>query len=72
VIQSLASERDDYLRIVKALKDAIDDADHERGTANTDSTTKKATKAPSGDERRSDPIGTMEPFKVRLRVCPIR
>jgi Aspartyl protease len=67
VIQSLASQREDYLRIVKALKDAIDDADHERGTANTDSTTKNATKAPSGDERRLDPIGTMEPFKVRLR-----
>jgi Aspartyl protease len=67
VIQSLASQREDYLRIVKALKDAIDDADHERGTASTDSTTKNATKAPSGDERRLDPIGTMEPFKVRLR-----
>jgi Aspartyl protease len=67
-IHLLASEREDYLRIVNALKDAIDEADRERVTTANDARTKKSTKgARSGGERRADQVGSTDAFKIRLR-----
>jgi hypothetical protein len=66
-IRLLASEREDYLRIVKALKDAISDADKERGTKTNDSQTQKSVRGRSGGERASEQLVSTEPFKIRLR-----
>jgi hypothetical protein len=66
-IQRLAAEREDYLRIVKALEDAIDEVDKERSTRSKNSQVQKPIAGRSGDERGSDQIISTEPFKSKLR-----
>ncbi|HEX3449327.1 MAG TPA: retropepsin-like aspartic protease, partial [Isosphaeraceae bacterium] len=67
VIRLFASQREDYLRIVKALKDAIDQADKENRIGTIDGQTQKSIGGRSGGERGSDQITSTEPFKTRLR-----
>jgi Aspartyl protease len=67
VVQHLASEREDYVRIVKALKDAIDEAEREREPAPNGTKTQESTKDRPGGDRNSGPIGPIEPFKTKLR-----
>jgi Aspartyl protease len=62
-----ASQREDYLRIVKALKDAIDQADKENRSGTIDGQTQKSIGGRSGGERGSVQITSTEPFKTRLR-----
>ena len=66
-IQLFASEREDYLRVVKALKDAIDEADKERGTATDQAKTAMSPAGRSRGERGSDQIGSTELFRNKLR-----
>jgi clan AA aspartic protease (TIGR02281 family) len=67
VIRRFASQREDYLRIVKALKDAIDQADKENRSRTIDGQTQKSIGGRSGGERGSDQNTSTEPFKTRLR-----
>jgi predicted aspartyl protease len=67
VIQLLAAEREDFLRIVTALKDAIDEADTERRTRTNNAQIQKSSGRRSGDEPGSDRVASTEPFKSRLR-----
>jgi len=67
VTRLFATQREDYLRIVKALKDAIDEADKERANRTNDSQTQKSIKGRSGGERGSDQVASTEPFKTKLR-----
>jgi gag-polyprotein putative aspartyl protease len=67
--QNVASGREEYLRIAKALKDAIDEADKERepapGTGNARA--RGSADERSRGERKSVPIDSIEAFKTRLR-----
>ena len=62
-----ASQREDYLRIVKALKEAIDQADKVRGNSTNDAASQKAARGRSGGEPGSDQVASTEPFRIRLR-----
>jgi clan AA aspartic protease (TIGR02281 family) len=62
-----ASQREDYLRIVKALKEAIDQADKVRGNSTNDAASQKATRGRSGGEPGADQVASTEPFRIRLR-----
>jgi Aspartyl protease len=67
VIQQFAAQREDYLRIVKGLTDAIDEADKERRTATNDAQTKKSIGGRSGGDQGSVQVASTEPFKSKLR-----
>ena len=67
VIQLFAAQRQDYLRIVKGLTDAIDEADKERRTVANDAQTKKSIGGRSGGDRGSVQVTSTEPFKSKLR-----
>jgi hypothetical protein len=67
VIQLFAAQRQDYLRIVKALADAIDEADKARRTVTNDAQTKKSIGGRSGGDRGSSQVVSTEPFKSKLR-----
>ncbi len=66
-IQLLAAEREDYLRIVRALKDAIDEADTERRVRTSNAQIQNSSGKRSGDGPGSDRVGSTESFKLRLR-----
>jgi clan AA aspartic protease (TIGR02281 family) len=67
LIGLFASQREDYLRIVKALKEAIDQADKVRGNSTNDAASQKAARGRSGGEPDSDQVASTEPFRIRLR-----
>jgi gag-polyprotein putative aspartyl protease len=67
ITRLLASRREDYLRIVEALQDAVDEADKERQTSSNDTKTAESRSGPSRAEGELDEIGSTEPFKRNLK-----
>jgi hypothetical protein len=65
--QLVASERKDYLRIVKALKDSIDEVDQEQRLAAIAAKPSEPDKRRPAAGRNANVVALTEPFKIKLR-----
>jgi gag-polyprotein putative aspartyl protease len=65
--QLVASERNDYLRIVKALKDSIDEVDQEQRLAAIVAKPSEPDKRRPAAGRNANVVALTEPFKIKLR-----
>ena len=65
--QLVASERKDYLRIVKALKDSIDEVDQEQRLAAIAAKPSEPDKRRPAAGRNASVVALTEPFKIKLR-----
>jgi gag-polyprotein putative aspartyl protease len=65
--QLVASERNDFLRIVKALKDSIDEVDQEQRLAAIVAKPSEPDKRRPAGGRNANVVALTEPFKIKLR-----